>query len=77
MIADYTVSCCPYFPPPHLPAPQDIPFFDRHENSTAAMLSTLSADAAAVRGMLGDRLGHLATVAACVVGSYATALKSR
>lgn len=57
--------------------PQDIPFFDRHENSTAAMLSTLSADAAAVRGVVGDRLGHLATVAACVIGSYAIALKSR
>lgn len=60
-----------------LPAPQDIPFFDRHENSTAAMLSTLSSDAAAVRGMVGDRLGHLATVAACVLGSYAVALTSR
>ncbi|KAL4425508.1 hypothetical protein ABPG75_009524 [Micractinium tetrahymenae] len=55
---------------------QDIPFFDRHENSTAAMLSTLASDAVAVRGVVGDRLGHLATIAACVVGSYAIALKS-
>ena len=56
---------------------QDIAFFDREENSSGSLLSGLSADAASVRGAVGDRLGHLATIASCIVASYVIAFKSR
>ena len=56
---------------------QDIGFFDRPENASGQLSSTLAADATSVRGAVGDRLGHLATILSCAVASYVIAFKNR
>ena len=56
---------------------QDAAFFDRPENGSGALMGSLAADAAAVRGAVGDRLGVLLTVLSCIIASYVIAFYHR
>ncbi|KAK9468259.1 P-loop containing nucleoside triphosphate hydrolase protein [Lipomyces arxii] len=49
---------------------QDIAFFDRDENSTGALTSTLSRDAQAVEGLSGATLGQILNAGVNVIGGF-------
>ncbi|KAK9348930.1 P-loop containing nucleoside triphosphate hydrolase protein [Lipomyces starkeyi] len=53
---------------------QDIAFFDRDENSTGALTSTLSRDAQSVEGLSGATLGQILNAAVNVVAGLVLAL---
>jgi ATP-binding cassette subfamily B (MDR/TAP) protein 1 len=56
---------------------QEAAFFDRPENASGALMSTLAGDAASVRGAVGDRLGVLFTMLSCIVASFTIAFYNR
>lgn len=49
---------------------QEVAYFDRPENSSSAICTRLSSDAAAIQEMVGVRLGSICEVFALVVSGF-------